>query len=122
MSLLPVPCTLLPGVFRGIFLTGCRKRLRQPDHVQSIPSPSTPGPESHALRGGLGNPPPFTRDGVHPFDQVEWELRDAVIADEDGRILFEQKGVEFPKTWSLTASSIVASKYFQAPANPGKGP
>ena len=49
---------------------------------------------------------------MHPFDEVEWELRDAVITDETGKILFEQKGVEFPKSWSTTASSIVASKYF----------
>jgi ribonucleoside-diphosphate reductase alpha chain len=54
----------------------------------------------------------FTADGVHPFEKVEWESRDAVIQDEKGEIIFEQRGVEFPKSWSQTAVSIVASKYF----------
>ncbi|HLP40486.1 MAG TPA: vitamin B12-dependent ribonucleotide reductase, partial [Fibrobacteria bacterium] len=61
---------------------------------------------------GLAIPRYFTRPGIHPFDTVKWELRDAVIEGEDGQILFEQKGVEFPAAWSATACSIVASKYF----------
>jgi ribonucleoside-diphosphate reductase alpha chain len=61
---------------------------------------------------GLDIPLRFTRPGIHPFDEVEWELRDAVIEDERGKIIFEQKGVEFPKGWSHSASQIVASKYF----------
>src|SRR3954463_1430115 len=63
-------------------------------------------------QAGLVIPRIFTREGVHPFDQIEWEKRDAVIADEDGKIIFEQKGVEFPKSWSQSAGQIVASKYF----------
>ena len=54
----------------------------------------------------------YTTPGVDPFDTVEWELRNAVITNEKGEKVFEQKGVEFPKSWSATASSIVASKYF----------
>lgn len=54
----------------------------------------------------------FTKEGVHPFDAVEWELRDATITDSKGGIVFEQKGVEMPKTWSQTATNIVVSKYF----------
>jgi len=54
----------------------------------------------------------FTKQGVHPYDEIEWEKRDAVINDFKGNIVFEQKGVEVPKTWSQTATNIVVSKYF----------
>src|SRR5436853_2901523 len=50
--------------------------------------------------------------GVHPFDQVEWEIRDAVIGDPASPA-FEQRGVEFPVTWSQNATNIVAQKYFR---------
>ena len=53
-----------------------------------------------------------TTPGVHPFDEVEWELRDAVIGDPDNPA-FEQLGVEFPKSWSQNATNIVAQKYFR---------
>ncbi|HEY6181765.1 MAG TPA: vitamin B12-dependent ribonucleotide reductase, partial [Terriglobales bacterium] len=53
----------------------------------------------------------FTKPGVHPYDEIEWELRDAVISDSKGGIIFEQKDVEVPKDWSMTATNIVASKY-----------
>ena len=56
----------------------------------------------------------FTRDGVHPFDEVEWETRDAVIPNfKDGGNAFEQREVEFPKSWSQNATNIVAQKYFR---------
>ncbi len=55
----------------------------------------------------------FTRDGVDPFDQVEWELRDAVISGADGKVYFEQRQVEFPKVWSQTATNVVVQKYFR---------
>jgi ribonucleoside-diphosphate reductase alpha chain len=54
----------------------------------------------------------FTTPGVHPFDAVEWEVRDALIGHGD-RIAFEQKDVEFPKSWSQNATNIVAQKYFR---------
>jgi ribonucleoside-diphosphate reductase alpha chain len=54
----------------------------------------------------------FTNPGVHPFDAVEWELRDARIGHGD-KISFEQHDVEFPKTWSQNATNIVAQKYFR---------
>ena len=54
----------------------------------------------------------FTEEGTHPFDKIEWELRDATINDSKGNVVFEQKGVEMPKTWSQTATNIVVSKYF----------
>ena len=61
---------------------------------------------------GLRFPRTFTRDGVHPYDEIEWELRDAAIPGENGNV-FEQKGVEVPKSWSMTATNVVASKYFR---------
>jgi ribonucleoside-diphosphate reductase alpha chain len=57
----------------------------------------------------------FTRRGVSPYDSIEWELRDALIQDEKGEKIFEQKGVEVPKSWSQMATNIVASKYFHGP-------
>jgi ribonucleoside-diphosphate reductase alpha chain len=53
-----------------------------------------------------------TEPGVHPFDQVEWELRDALLGDPKAPA-FEQRGVEFPKSWSQNATNIVAQKYFR---------
>src|ERR687887_408949 len=54
----------------------------------------------------------FTGEGVHPFDEIEWETRDAVIGDP-AKPAFEQRDVEFPKTWSQNATNIVAQKYFR---------
>ena len=53
----------------------------------------------------------FTTPGVSPYDQIAWELRDAVIQDWKGKLIFEQKNVESPVDWSMTATNIVASKY-----------
>ena len=55
----------------------------------------------------------YTEPGVHPFDRVEWDVRDAVIANEKGETVFEQHGVEVPKAWSQTATNVVVSKYFR---------
>ena len=55
----------------------------------------------------------FTREGVHPFDEIEWELRDAVISNERGEVAFEQRNVEVPKFWSQLATNVVAQKYFR---------
>jgi ribonucleoside-diphosphate reductase alpha chain len=53
----------------------------------------------------------FTKPGVSPYDEVEWERRTAQITDAQGNTIFEQKDVEVPKDWSMTATNIVASKY-----------
>src|SRR5436190_2174100 len=53
------------------------------------------------------------RSGQDPFDEVEWELRTAVISSETGQAVFEQRDVEFPKFWSQMATNVVASKYFR---------
>jgi ribonucleoside-diphosphate reductase alpha chain len=54
----------------------------------------------------------FTSAGTHPFDEIEWETRDAVIGNPESPA-FEQRGVEFPKSWSQNATNIVAQKYFR---------
>ena len=65
-----------------------------------------------APRKGLQFPRYFTKSKVSPYDEVEWELRTASIANEKGQAIFEQKNVAVPKSWSQTATNIVASKYF----------
>jgi ribonucleoside-diphosphate reductase alpha chain len=54
----------------------------------------------------------FSTAGTHPFDEIEWEIRDAVIGNPESPA-FEQRGVEFPKSWSQNATNIVAQKYFR---------
>ena len=53
----------------------------------------------------------FSKAGVSPYETVEWEMRTAQITDSKGNVIFEQKNVESPKDWSMTATNIVASKY-----------
>src|SRR6266480_2042104 len=53
----------------------------------------------------------FTKPGVSPYDEIEWEKRIAQITDSKGGVIFEQKDVEVPKDWCMTATNIVASKY-----------
>jgi len=69
-------------------------------------------PNTFTRDGGLKIKRYFTKKGLHPFEEVEWELRSATISDEKGKVIFEQKDVEVPKTWSQTATNIVVSKYF----------
>jgi ribonucleoside-diphosphate reductase alpha chain len=66
------------------------------------------------IREGLTFKRFFTTEGRHPFDDVEWEIRDAVIPNyKEGGNAFEQRNVEFPVTWSQNATNIVAQKYFR---------
>jgi ribonucleoside-diphosphate reductase alpha chain len=55
----------------------------------------------------------FSKEGVDPFDEVEWDLRSAVIGSEKGEVVFEQRDVEIPRFWSQQATNIVVSKYFR---------
>src|SRR5580693_6919634 len=56
----------------------------------------------------------YTREGVHPYDDVTWERRDVVMTNwRDGSVNFEQYGVEFPDSWSVNAANIVTTKYFR---------
>ncbi len=64
-------------------------------------------------RTGLSFRRYFSREGRHPYDELAWETRSAVINDERGQPVFEQHGIEVPTSWSQTATNIVASKYFR---------
>ena len=83
--------------------TATAQRVLQDDQTET---PATTAP-------GLEFPRYFTRPGVDPFDEVEWELRSAIIGNEKGHVVFEQRDVEIPKAWSQQATNIVVSKYFR---------
>jgi ribonucleoside-diphosphate reductase alpha chain len=98
---------------------GAQKLTAAPAGQQAVGSSSlaegadTRQPVRPASAPGLEFPRFFTVAGTDPFDQVEWELRDAVIGSEKGSIVFEQRGVEIPRPWSQQATNIVVSKYFR---------
>ncbi|HXW34119.1 MAG TPA: LAGLIDADG family homing endonuclease, partial [Acidimicrobiales bacterium] len=65
-------------------------------------------------RAGIGIRRHFTTEGIHPYDEVRWELRESRITDyRDGSVVFEQLGVEVPDFWSVNATNILAQKYFR---------
>ncbi|MFZ3256138.1 MAG: hypothetical protein WA170_03490, partial [Candidatus Acidiferrales bacterium] len=70
-----------------------------------------------SFSGGLEFQRRFTDGKVAPFDAVEWERRTAQIGNEKGQVIFRQENVEVPKSWSQTATNIVASKYFHGKPN-----
>src|SRR4051794_3250798 len=73
-------------------------------NTQPAEPTSTPGLEFERF---------FSRDGIDPFDEVEWDTRSAVIGNEKGQVVFEQRDVEMPRFWSQQATNIVVSKYFR---------
>src|SRR6202050_2093945 len=79
---------------------------------QNVLQPSTMAPADVEARTGLDFQRKFTDGRVSPFDAVEWERRVAQIGNEKGQVIFRQENVEVPKSWSQTATNIVASKYF----------
>ena len=74
--------------------------------AQNMTASKTPG------QTGIKVERRFSTEGIHPFDEIEWEVRTASIQNEKGETIFEQRNVEVPKDWSMTATNIVASKYF----------
>ena len=70
-------------------------------------------PTATTNRAGLSVERYFTHEGVDPFSEVDWELRDARITGADGAVYFEQLEVEFPTSWSQTATNVVVQKYFR---------
>jgi ribonucleoside-diphosphate reductase alpha chain len=70
-------------------------------------------PQEEAYGRGIRFNRFYTKPGTHPYDAIEWERRDAAITNPKGETVFEQKDVEVPKTYSQTATNIVASKYFR---------
>ena len=73
--------------------------------------PETVGPTA----GGVRLTRHFVPLGVNPYDEVEWELRSAVIQGEGGETVFEQREVDMPRAWSQLATNVVVSKYFRGP-------
>jgi ribonucleoside-diphosphate reductase alpha chain len=59
----------------------------------------------------------WTHPGVHPYDEITWEIRTAAIGNESGKLVFEQKDVEVPASWSQLATNVVVSKYFRGHLN-----
>ncbi len=66
-----------------------------------------------ASREGLRYNRMYTRPGVNPLDEIEYEYRRSVITEPDGTIVFEMNNVEVPKNWSQLATDIIVSKYFR---------
>ncbi|MBM3204906.1 hypothetical protein FJZ48_02930, partial [Candidatus Uhrbacteria bacterium] len=62
---------------------------------------------------GITVPRFYTKEGVLPYDEIHWEKRDAVITNEKGKVVFEQREVEVPSFYSQTATNIIVSKYFR---------
>ena len=85
------------------------RAIQVPGEMGSAPTPA-PSP-----REGMRFARRFTKPGIHPYEEVEWELRDAVISSGKGEVAFEQRNVEVPKFWSQLATNVVAQKYFRGP-------
>ncbi len=88
------------------------------ESVTHVSSSRTPGGQLPASQKGDRGPGIamarlHTKVGVHPFEEVAWERRTASITNTRGETIFEQKNVEFPSTWSQTATAVVVSKYFR---------
>ncbi len=86
-----------------------RSAVQEPEAVV----PQVDAQPSAADRRGLEFPRYFSRAGSDPFDEVEWESRAAVIGNEQGEVVFEQRDAEVPAFWSQQATNIVVSKYFR---------
>jgi ribonucleoside-diphosphate reductase alpha chain len=83
---------------------------RSPKPEEGLPQPAA---RLEDPRQGLRVPRRYTKPGIHPYDEIEWELRDAVITNERGEVAFEQRNVEVPRFWSQLATNVVAQKYFR---------
>ena len=77
------------------------------------PPMTTQHEEATTHAQGLPIPRRWTRQAVHPYDEITWELRSATITNEKGEVVFEQKDVEVPSFWSQLATNVVVSKYFR---------
>src|SRR5712672_3037357 len=71
---------------------------------------------------GLTFEPAFSKPGVHPYDEIEWDKRTAEITDDSGKAIFRQENVEVPKNWSALATKIAVSKYFYGDIANGSDP
>ena len=81
--------------------------------VETTSPQTTTRPSAPVSAPGLEFERVFSREGVDPFDEIEWDVRSAVIGNEKGSVVFEQRDVEIPRFWSQQATNIVVSKYFR---------
>ena len=81
------------------------------NEAQLQTSSTTVNQQAPYTQEGMTFPRRFTTAGASPYDDVQWEKRTASITDTKGNSIFEQKDVEVPVDWSMTATNIVASKY-----------
>lgn len=84
-----------------------------------VESLSEDAKEKRTLSGGLKFSRLFTRKGIHPYDEIEWEFRSASISNEKGQTIFEAPDVEVPSFWSQLATNVVVSKYFRSQSRCG---
>jgi len=104
------PTQVSTGAFAGASDTPFATQIAEPGSWPGAPGrPGAPAPKSGAP--GLTFTRHFSKAGISPYDEITWERRDAVIQDWKGNLIFEQKNVEVPSEWSVTATNIVASKY-----------
>src|SRR5262249_46455733 len=87
-------------------------------HHESTPEGTphgTPDGAPDACPAGIAQRRHFVPSGANPYDEVEWDVRTAVIQGEGGETVFEQRDVEVPRAWSQLATNVVVSKYFRGP-------
>ena len=90
-----------------------QKGLDNKELFGSTAAPGSRRAKSRRPSGSLIGQPVFSTPGVDPYDEKEWTVRRAEITNEKGVTIFEQDNLEFPKEWSQTAVTVVASKYFR---------
>jgi ribonucleoside-diphosphate reductase alpha chain len=90
-----------------------QRSAAQPVESTSSEALARPSASGAPTAPGLDYERFFTREGIDPFDEIEWDIRSAVIGNEKGSVVFEQRDVEIPKFWSQQATNIVVSKYFR---------
>jgi ribonucleoside-diphosphate reductase alpha chain len=83
----------------------------RPQAPSAAPPTPVASPSQSRLDGGLTFTRRFSKEGISPYEELQWEKRTASITDTKGNTIFEQKDVEVPVDWSMTATNIVASKY-----------
>ncbi|NNE09737.1 MAG: vitamin B12-dependent ribonucleotide reductase [Gemmatimonadetes bacterium] len=104
----------------GNEVSGGRKKLSEEATGAAVLQSRAQSPDRASVKG-LSFERVYTTEGVHPYDEVEWEKRDASIQGEEGRTVFERKDLEFPTFWSQLATNVTVSKYFHKVKPDGNG-
>jgi ribonucleoside-diphosphate reductase alpha chain len=89
-----------------------RKGSEEIQPVGSSPRKAKPAGAAAPKKAGLVVPRVFSKPGVSPFDELEWDYRTAEIVDDSNKVIFRQENVEAPTSWSPLATKVVVSKYF----------